>query len=209
MVIFQGKQGAAPSSWRTGIDYKVSPVLTGDGKEIDFQLNLGEGKYYPGGPNCMSNGKLVDCLTYASESGGITGGILVEILKYFNETVVFPHLPSGIIPVLIVDEHQSHLDPKFVEDINHEDHRWKVCLGMPYATTLWQVGDALEQNGMVKQERYREKAKSWFGRMNMAYLMQSVLRMSCQSWTKSFTRHTATLKISKRQLQCIDGIHPA
>jgi hypothetical protein len=32
VVIFQGKQGVVPASWRTGIDYKVSPVLTGDGR---------------------------------------------------------------------------------------------------------------------------------------------------------------------------------
>jgi hypothetical protein len=34
-----------------------------------------------------------------------------------------------------------------------------VCLGVPYATTLWQVGDALEQSGMVKLEWYREKRR--------------------------------------------------
>jgi hypothetical protein len=52
VVIFQRKQGTVHASWRTGIDYKVRPVLTGDGKEIDFELNLCESKYYPGGPKC-------------------------------------------------------------------------------------------------------------------------------------------------------------
>jgi hypothetical protein len=131
-----------PASWRTGIDCKISPVLTGDGKEIDCQLNLGEGKYYPGGLKCIYNSKLVDCLTYASERGGITS--LIEILNNFDETDVFPWLPGGSIPVLIVDGHQSCLDPKFVEYIHIEGHHWKVCLVVPYTTTLWQVGDALE-----------------------------------------------------------------
>jgi hypothetical protein len=72
-----------PATWRTGIDHSVSPVLTADGKEIDFSLNFGEGKYYPGGPKCSYNGKIVDCLTYVSESGGISGDILVEILTYY------------------------------------------------------------------------------------------------------------------------------
>jgi len=148
-----------PATWRTGIDHSVSPVLTADGKEIDFSLNFGEGKYYPGGPKCSYNGKIVDCLTYVSESGGISGDILVEILTYFDQIRLFPHVPDGPIPVLIVDGHQSRLDPKFVEYINAEGHRWRVCLGVPYATTLWQVGDASEQNGMVKLEWYREKAK--------------------------------------------------
>ena len=30
---------------------------------------------------------------------------------------------------------------------------------MPYAATLWQVGDVSEQNGLVKQEWHCEKAK--------------------------------------------------
>jgi hypothetical protein len=45
----------------------------------------------------------------------------------------------------------------FVEYINNDNHIWKVCLGVPYATILWQVGDASEQNGMVKLEWDREK----------------------------------------------------
>ncbi len=53
----------------------------------------------------------------------------------------------------------------FVEYINNKNHTWKVCLGVPYATTLWQgqVGDASEQNGMAKLEWYREKREllSW------------------------------------------------
>ena len=34
-----------------------------------------------------------------------------------------------------------------------------MCPGVPYATILWQVGDALEQNGFVRTEWYWEKAK--------------------------------------------------
>ena len=32
-----------------------------------------------------------------------------------------------------------------------------MCLGLPYATSLWQVGNALEQNGTAKTEWYRAK----------------------------------------------------
>ena len=157
VVIFQSKKENVPFTWRTGIDHTINPILTADGKEIDFELNVGEGTYYPGGPKCRYNGKIVDCLTYVSESGGITGDILVEILKYFDDIDLFPCIDGDPIPVLILDGHQSRLDPKFVEYINDEVHQWKVCLGVPYATTLWQVGDASEQNGMVKLEWYRER----------------------------------------------------
>jgi hypothetical protein len=63
------------------------------------------------------------------ESGGITGDILIEIQKYFDETDVFPWLPGGIIPVLIVDGHQSRLDPKFMEYINDDGHVGRFALG--------------------------------------------------------------------------------
>jgi hypothetical protein len=148
-IIFQGK-GTVSATWTTGVDHSVTPILTADGKEFHLELNFGEGKYYPGGPKCKYNGKVVDCLTYTSESGGITGEILVEILTYFDSIDLFPRVPGGPIPVLIVDGHQSCLAPVFVEYINDKNHTWKVCLGVPYATTLWQVGDASEQNGMVK-----------------------------------------------------------
>jgi hypothetical protein len=61
--------------------------------------------------------------------------------------------------MLIVDGHQSRLDPKFVVYINNKAHEWRVCLGVPYATVLWQVGDASEQNGKFKIEW--TKVKEW------------------------------------------------
>ena len=113
-----------PAIWRTGIDHTVTPIFTADGKEIDFELNFGNGKYYSGGPTCRYNSKVVDCLTYImSESGGITGGILVEILTYFDAIQLFPRVEGGSIPVLIVNGHKSRLDPKFVEYINADGHR--------------------------------------------------------------------------------------
>ena len=133
--------------------------MTENGEEIDVEMNLGKGKYYPGGLTSTFNGKTVDCLTYVFQSIGITGDILVDILTYFDQIELFPRVEGGPIPVLIVDGHQSRLDPKFVDYINNKKHPWRVCHGILYATTLWQVGDASEQNGMVKLEWYREKSK--------------------------------------------------
>ena len=55
----------------------------------DYNMNIGEGKYYPGGLKCKYNGKEVDCLTFCSESGGITGKILVAILTCFDSIEFF------------------------------------------------------------------------------------------------------------------------
>ena len=35
----------------------------------------------------------------------------------------------------------------FLENINTPTDHWVVCLGVPYDTALWQVGDSKEQNG--------------------------------------------------------------
>ena len=117
-IVFQGK-GDVPSTWRTGDDHSVTPILTDDG-ELDLELNFGESKYYPGGPTCKYNGKAVDCLIFTSESGGITGNILVEILTYFNSIELFLHVPGGPIPLLIIDRPQSCLTPMFVKYIRQE-----------------------------------------------------------------------------------------
>ena len=79
-------------------------------------------------------------------------------MKEFDTLDLFPRV-NGRMPVIVIDGHQSRLDPAFIAYINNPAHLWKVCLGVPYATRLWQVGDASEQNGAAKTEWYREKSK--------------------------------------------------
>ena len=147
--------------WKSGVDIRVDNVVRDAKNEIDFKLNKGEGKFYPGGPKCMYNRKEVVCLTFASESGGVNGKILVEILTYFDELDLFPCTPNGPIPMLLVDGHQSRLNPGFNHYIDDPHHEWRVCFGVPYAyaTVLWQVGDSSEQNGKFKSEWYGVKDK--------------------------------------------------
>ena len=61
--------------------------------------------------------------------------------------------------MLILDGHETRLDPKFLTYINDVGHIWKVCLGVPYATNYWQVGDSAEQNGTYKVLWYRAKCE--------------------------------------------------
>ena len=157
VIIFQCEDKTVPRTWKTGIDPTVNHIRTGPKNQIDFELNKGKGKFYPRGPTCEYNGKTVHCLSLCSKSGGITGEILVDILAYFDEIDLFPRVEGGSIPMLIVDGHQSCLHPKFIHYINNEGHEWSVCFGVSYATVLWQVGDASEQNRKFKTEWYRGK----------------------------------------------------
>lgn len=158
VVIFRSKEEKTQEIWKTGIDVRVSPktILRTDceGKEVEVVdecdlENYGPGKYFPGGPCCQHNGKKIPCASFVSESGGITADILVKVLKIMDDLNLFPRV-NGSMPFLLVDGHQSRLDPVFLEYINNAGHRWKVCLGVPYATTLWQVGDSSQQNGSFK-----------------------------------------------------------
>ena len=88
-------------------------------------------------------------------SNGIMVEILVEILDYFEMKNVFLQTPCGPIPFLLVDGYKTRLDTKFVDYINNSNHQWKVCLGVSYATSLWQVGDSQENNGCFKSEWYQ------------------------------------------------------
>jgi hypothetical protein len=52
-------------------------------------LNIGESKYFPEGPQCKYRGKEVDSRTFTSESGGITGTVLVNVLEYLDALQLF------------------------------------------------------------------------------------------------------------------------
>ena len=157
VVIFQSEKEEPCMGWTEGMDIRVVDPVRDEKGKIIVEENRGPGKYFPGGPVCQFNGKTVPCLTFCSESGGITAEILVKILTKFDKMDLFPRVPGGPIPVLLVDGHQTRLDPLFIDYINGQNHRWKVCLGVPYATNLWQVGDAAENNGTFKTNWYRAK----------------------------------------------------
>ena len=83
---------------------------------------VGPGKYHPGGPTCNLNGAAVECLTFSSKSGGITVKILVQILSYFDQKDLLPQIPGGPVSFLLLDGHNTSLDPLFIDYINDSGH---------------------------------------------------------------------------------------
>jgi hypothetical protein len=51
------------------------------------------------------------------------------------------------------------MDLEFLEYINTPAHEWNVCIGVPYATHLWQVADSSQINGKFKIEIAKEKCE--------------------------------------------------
>jgi hypothetical protein len=63
---------------------------------------------------------------------------------------LFPRAPGGPLPFLFLDGHGSCFQLPFMWYIEDEEHKWKLCIGVPNVTAHWQVGDTAEQNGSWK-----------------------------------------------------------
>jgi hypothetical protein len=139
---------------RTGVDVSEHVIFDDSIKESDDKYqyllnNLGPGKQYPGGPSCIFNGKEIPCMVELSPGGGMTGKILTNIFKTLDELQVFERT-NGKRPFILLDGHATRFDCEFLNYVNDDQHRWSVCIGVLYGTSLWQVGDSVYQNGRFK-----------------------------------------------------------
>lgn len=198
VVIFAGDRNTMPGNWTAGIDIQVPPVMDEEGRILLEEVNFGPGKFYPGGPVCIFREKVVPYLPLVSPSGGITSDLLVEILVYMDSLDLFDRRQGGPCPMLILDGHESRLGLQFLEYINSECHKWHVSLGVPYATSYWQVGDSSEQNGMFKMllgenKRLLTSYKTDHG-IPITISYDDVVPLVNKSWDLSFGRKATNSK---------------
>ena len=153
IIILQGKH--RQPDIEAGVDILVPPI--GDTSDPDFFANnYGPGKYMPGAPVCQFNGKEIPAMIRWHESGSITSEILVDALKTLDNLKVFPR-NDGVSPFLLLDGHSSRLQAPFLQYINTPEDHYVTCIGVPYGTALWQVGDSKEQNGSFNMAMTLEK----------------------------------------------------
>jgi len=84
-----------------------------------------------------------------SENSSISGQLLTDMLRFMDDLEIFDR-SLGLNPFLILDGHGSRFELCFLEYINNEATKWNVCIGLPYGTSYWQVGDSSQQNGQFK-----------------------------------------------------------
>ena len=155
VLIFEGK--TPNGAIEAGIDITVKP----DGKPSDanfVEVNSGPGKYFPGAPMCEYKGKMVPAVIRWHESASITSNILVEVFQTIDHHNLFPRT-DGVKPFVLIDGHKSRLEMPFLSYINTPKDNWIVCIGVPYGTALWQVGDSKEQNGSFNIALTKAKLK--------------------------------------------------
>ena len=156
VLIHQGE--FLPEGFILGVDHFVETIEDNDNDEF-FRLNSGGvGKRYPGGPVCQFKGKTIPCMYACSSSGGVTGEILLSLLKRLDEVGVTDRT-DGKSPHFQLDAHDTRFDLPFLEYINAEDTKWSVCIGVPNGTTKWQTGDDSRLNGRLKNGITEHKEK--------------------------------------------------
>ena len=166
VVIIQGKKRDMLTE--SGIDWtqltddvEIDNILDGE-EAAFFESNYGEGKLFPGPPSCYYKGVEVPALVVFNESGGMDGEILTTIFKRLDKLKLYESdRENGVTPFVLLDGHQSRFDIDFLSYINDNEHKWNVCLDVPYGTALWQVADSSQQNGKYKM-LLNEKIKELF-----------------------------------------------
>jgi hypothetical protein len=155
-VILKSEKSAdeVPISWKLGIDWTKLNAKTRDGEDITRTnpietFNDNEAAMC-GGPVCHFRNKEIPCFVGTSPKASITSQLLADMLKTIDDAEVFDRIPGGPVPFLLLDGHHSRLEVPFLDYIFNDDHKWFVCIGVPYATHYWQVADSSELNGTYK-----------------------------------------------------------
>ncbi len=185
-IIFSSKH--MKDEWRLGFN----PFVTWAGEEDDLEQNTGgEDKVFPLGPQCTFMGKKVPCYTCCSENGSITGQLLTDMLSAIDKAKVFDR-SVGLNPFLFLDGHNSRFELEFLQYIHNPETKWEVCIGLPYGTSYWQVGDSTEQNGCFKMALYKAKQelvqKKCDHSLPFAVEKEDIVGLVRTAWSKSFAR---------------------
>jgi len=149
-VIMKSEQDVSqiPTSWKLGIDI-TKRINLGDGDD-DTTVWMNNEHLMIGGPVCRFRGKEIPCYIGTSPKASITSYLLADMLKCIDELDVFDRTADGRRPFLLLDGHHSRMELPFLDYIHGTGHKWVVCIGVPYATHLWQVADASQLNGCFK-----------------------------------------------------------
>jgi hypothetical protein len=177
-----------PLSWRYGID--VTKTLQHQSEDdIDmFLKNTGTGTAMAGGPTCYFRGKEIPCFVCTSPKASITSKLLADMLAFIDSYHIFDR-STGKKPFLLLDGHHSRMDLPFLDYIHGEGHEWACCIGVPYATHIWQVADSPQLNGLFKVELTKIKRKFFeikSARGRQSFEMTDIIPLVMHAWSKSF-----------------------
>ena len=89
--------------------------------------------------------------------------VIMLFHQKFPMTMILQPMMNLVITLTTV---MSVLIILFWTMMNDSNHRWNVCLGVPYGTALWQVADSPQQNGKCKILLNKAKRKNFIQRID-------------------------------------------
>jgi hypothetical protein len=150
-----------------------------------------KGVMFPFGPTCLSNGIGVPTFVTCSKNGSITSHLLTNMLQRMDDVKLF-NRSDGINPFLLYDGHGSQFEEPILEYTLEFNRPWECCIGVPYGTSVWQVGGSVEQNETFKIESKKVKVDTVTRKIRLglpATLKRSdISRIMNIAWQKSFVR---------------------
>jgi hypothetical protein len=189
------KVSELPIKWRRGIDVTVNP----SNKETSIEFmeeSLSETCSMRGGPRCTYNGRDIPCFVCASPKSSITTELLVQMLKFIYDSGLFPRNGPNHTPFLLLDGHQARTKLEFLEYFGEEGHKWKCCIGVPYATHIWQPADSIQLNGAFKIALTKAKLLYLDSKPEniKAFKPTDVIPLINMAWEQSFGRTESAKK---------------
>jgi hypothetical protein len=120
-------------------------------ENIKDKFKHGANKKFPFGPKCTYKVKVVDCWVVYTEHGSIASELLADMLQKIDSYKLFDDdWANGVRPVLLLDGHGSRFEVPFLRYTMSKKHKWYHCIGTPWGSGFWQVGESEEQNGSGK-----------------------------------------------------------
>jgi hypothetical protein len=190
-VIFKSEKDISkiPINWKTGIDI-TKQLFDGKDSYDVIRNNSQPGGAMCGGPVCTFKGIQVPCFMGTSPNASITGELLTEMLAFMDARKLFER-DTGNSPFLLLDGHHSRLNLSFLEYISNPDHLWRVCIGVPYGTHVWQVADSSELNGAFKIAMTKAKREYLLHKHSsqQSFCPTDLMPLLCQAWNNSFGKY--------------------
>jgi hypothetical protein len=173
-------------------------VSSDDMKQLEAEIQSmndehsnGVDQMFPFGPTCTFLGVEVPTFVTCSKNGSITIQLLTNILQTTDKLCLFDR-SYGTNICLLCDGHGSRFKEPFIKYTLESSTPCGCCIGVPYGTSLWQVGDSEKQNGTFKVECNKSKSDTVTAKIRAGLpdtLERSdIVRIVHVAWMKLFVR---------------------
>jgi hypothetical protein len=172
-------------------------VLEDEIEHMKDEHSNGADRMFQFPPTCSFNGSEVPTCIACSNNGSVTIQLRTNMLSNMDDLDLFDRSDS-VNPFLLCDGHGSRFEEPFIGYILEGNRPWACCIGVPYGTFMWKVGDSTEQNGTFKIESKKVKAETVTSKIRAGLPptleRTDIVRIVNVAWQSSFVRESVHVK---------------